>query len=395
MDYSKVLSDCVVGLKPSGIRRFFDLANTMEGVISLGVGEPDFKTPYSIRRAGMESLEKGHTWYTANAGLLTLREEISKYLNRRFNLSYDPNTEILITVGGSEAIDLCTRAVINPGDEVLIPEPCFVAYEPIAKLAGAVPVPIYTRAEDDFKLMPEDLKKAITPKTKLLIFPYPANPTGAIMKKDDMNKIAEVLRDTNIIVLSDEIYAELTYEGKHTSFAAIDGMRERTIVVNGFSKAYAMTGWRLGYATGPREILSQMTKVHQFALMCAPTTSQYAAIEAMKNCDEEIERMAIQFGMRRGLIVSSLNRMGLTCANPLGAFYVFPSIKITGMTSEQFVEGLLRSKKVAVVPGNAFGESGEGFVRISYSYSIEHIIEALKRIEAYLNELGVLPKSNE
>ncbi|MEG1874393.1 MAG: aminotransferase class I/II-fold pyridoxal phosphate-dependent enzyme [Angelakisella sp.] len=389
MDYSKILSRCVQEMKPSGIRKFFDLANTMEGVISLGVGEPDFKTPYSIRRAGIESLEKGRTWYSANAGLLELRTEIAAYLARRFGLSYDGAKEILVTVGGSEAIDLCTRAVINPGDEVLIPEPCFVAYEPIARLAGGVPVPIVTHAEDCFRLTPAALQAAITPKTKLLIFPFPNNPTGAVMDRAALEGIAEVLRGTDIIVLSDEIYAELTFEGKHVSIAGLPGMRERTVVVNGFSKAYAMTGWRLGYAAAPRELISQMTKIHQFAIMCAPTTSQYAAIEAMKNCDDEIERMAIQFGMRRGLLVNNLNRMGLHCADPKGAFYVFPSIAITGMTSAAFCEGLLTAQKVAVVPGDAFGSSGEGFVRISYSYSVEHLIEALKRIELYLIQLGV------
>lgn len=389
MDYSKIISRCVSEMKPSGIRRFFDLANTMEGVISLGVGEPDFKTPYSIRRAGIESLEKGRTWYSANAGLIELRLEISNYLARRFDLHYDAKSEILVTVGGSEAIDLCTRAVINPGDEVIIPEPCFVAYEPIAMLAGAIPVHLETKAEDGFRVTPEALRKAITPKTKLLIFPYPSNPTGATMDRASLEAVAEVLRDTNVIVLSDEIYAELSYEGKHVSIASIEGMRERTVVVNGFSKAYAMTGWRLGYAAAPKEIASQMTKIHQYALMCAPTTSQYAAIEALRNCDEEIERMAVQFGMRRGLLVNNLNRMGLTCADPKGAFYVFPSIKITGMSSQAFAEGLLKSQKVAVVPGDAFGASGEGFVRISYSYSVEHLVEALKRIEAYLIGLGV------
>ncbi|MEG0541028.1 MAG: aminotransferase class I/II-fold pyridoxal phosphate-dependent enzyme [Angelakisella sp.] len=389
MDYDKILSQCVKEMKPSGIRKFFDLASTMEGVISLGVGEPDFKTPYSIRRAGIESLEKGRTWYSANAGLMELRQEIASYLSRRFGLSYDGEKEVLVTVGGSEAIDLCTRAVVNPGEEVLIPEPCFVAYEPIARLSGGIPVPIVTRAEDQFRLTPEALRAAITPKTKLLIFPFPNNPTGAIMDRAALEGIAEVLRGTDIIVLSDEIYAELTYEGKHVSIASIEGMRERTVVVNGFSKAYAMTGWRLGYAAAPRPILAQMTKVHQFAIMCAPTTSQYAAIEAMRNCDDEIGRMAVQFGMRRGLLVNTLNRLGLSCADPKGAFYVFPSIAVTGMTSEQFCEGLLNSQKVAVVPGNAFGQSGEGYVRISYSYSVEHLIEALRRIEAYLIELGV------
>lgn len=391
MDYSKILSSCVQQLKPSGIRKFFDLANAMEGVISLGVGEPDFRTPYAIRRAGIQSLEKGYTWYTANAGLAELREEIARYLHRRFDLNYE-SSQVLVTVGGSEAIDLCTRALINPGDEVLIPEPCFVAYDPIARLVGGVPVSLATRAEDQFKLTPEALRAAITPKTKMLVFPFPNNPTGAIMNRQDLEGIAEVLRETDIIVLSDEIYAELTYEGRHVSIASLPGMKERTVVVNGFSKAYAMTGWRLGYAVGPKEIMAQMLKLHQFAIMCAPTTSQYAAIEAMRSCDDEIQRMAIQFGMRRGLLVNSLNKMGLTCFDPQGAFYVFPSIKITGMTSEDFCEGLLRSQKVAVIPGSAFGESGEGYVRISYSYSVEHLVEALRRIETYLGELGVLPK---
>ena len=388
INYNEILSHVVQEIKPSGIRKFFDLANTMEDVIALGVGEPDFKTPYTIRRAGIESLEKGQTWYSANAGLLELREEISKYLERRFQISYNPTNEVVVTVGGSEAIDLCTRAVINPGDEVLIPEPCFVAYDPIAKLAGAVTVPIKTTAKDMFRITPQALRDAITPKTKLLIFPYPSNPTGAIMDRESMLEIVEILRGTNIIVLSDEIYAELTYEGKHVSIASLEGMRERTVVVNGFSKAYAMTGWRLGYAVGPHEIIAQMTKIHQFAIMCAPSTSQYAAIEAMRNCDEEIARMAVQYGMRRGLLVNNLNRMGLTCADPQGAFYVFPSIQITGMTSEAFCEDLLLKKRVAVVPGSAFGDSGQGFVRISYSYSVNHLIEALKRIEEYMIEMG-------
>ena len=386
MDYSAVLSRCAQELRPSGIRKFFDLASTMEGVISLGVGEPDFKTPYAIRRAGIESLEKGRTWYTANAGLLELRRQIAAYLGRRFALSYEEQN-ILVTVGGSEAIDLCIRACVNPGDEVLIPEPSFVCYDPITRLAGGVPVPIVTKGEEGFRLTPQALEAAITPRTKVLIFPYPNNPTGAIMKKEHLEAIAQVLRRHDIIVLSDEIYAELTFEGKHCSIASLPGMAERTVVVNGFSKAYAMTGWRLGYAAGPREIIKVMTKLHQFAIMCAPTTSQYAAIEAMKNCDEEIERMAVQFGMRRGLMVNNLNRIGLSCADPLGAFYVFPSIRSTGLSSDEFCERLLREQKVAVVPGNAFGQSGEGYVRISYSYSVEHLIEALRRIEIFVGGL--------
>ena len=385
MDYSTVLSRCARELRPSGIRKFFDLAATMEGVISLGVGEPDFKTPYSIRRAGIESLEKGRTWYTANAGLVELRRQIAAYLARRFGLSYTEK-EVLVTVGGSEAIDLCIRACLDPGDEV-IPEPCFVCYDPITRMAGGVPVPIVTRPEEGFRLTPEALEAAITPRTKVLVLPYPNNPTGAIMKQEHLKAIAQVLRQRDIIVLSDEIYAELTFEGKHVSIASLPGMAERTVVVNGFSKAYAMTGWRLGYAAGPQEVIRVMTKLHQFAIMCAPTTSQYAAIEAMKSCDDEIERMAVQFGMRRGLMVGSLNRMGLTCADPLGAFYVFPSIRATGLSSQEFCERLLREQRVAVVPGDAFGQSGEGHVRISYSYSVDHLIEALRRIEIFVEGL--------
>lgn len=386
MDYSTVLSRCARELRPSGIRKFFDLAATMEGVISLGVGEPDFKTPYSIRRAGIESLEKGRTWYTANAGLVELRRQIAAYLARRFGLSYTEK-EVLVTVGGSEAIDLCIRACLDPGDEVLIPEPCFVCYDPITRMAGGVPVPIVTRPEEGFRLTPEALEAAITPRTKVLVLPYPNNPTGAIMKQEHLEAIAQVLRQRDIIVLSDEIYAELTFEGKHVSIASLPGMAERTVVVNGFSKAYAMTGWRLGYAAGPQEVIRVMTKLHQFAIMCAPTTSQYAAIEAMKSCDDEIERMAVQFGMRRGLMVGSLNRMGLACADPLGAFYVFPSIRATGLSSQEFCERLLREQRVAVVPGDAFGQSGEGHVRISYSYSVDHLIEALRRIEIFVEGL--------
>ena len=386
MDYSAVLSRCAQELRPSGIRKFFDLAATIEGVISLGVGEPDFKTPYAIRRAGIESLEKGRTWYTANAGLAELRRQIAAYLARRFSLSYT-DQEILVTVGGSEAIDLCIRACLNPGEEVLIPEPSFVCYDPITRLAGGVPVPIVTRPEDGFRLTPQALEAAITPRTKVLVLPYPNNPTGAIMKEEHLESIAGILRERDILVLSDEIYAELTFEGRHVSIASLPGMAERTVVVGGFSKAYAMTGWRLGYAAGPQEVIKVMTKLHQFAIMCAPTTSQYAAIEAMKHCDEEIERMAIQFGMRRGLMVSSLNRMGLTCADPLGAFYVFPSIRSTGLSSDEFCQRLLAEQKVAVVPGNAFGQSGEGHVRISYSYSVEHLIEALRRIELFVEGL--------
>ncbi len=387
IDYNQILSKKVLEIKPSGIRRFFDLASEMDGVISLGVGEPDFKTPYAIRKAGIESLDQGHTWYTANAGLKELKQEITAYLERRFQTKYDPNSQVLVTVGGSEAIDICIRALVNPGDEVLVPEPCFVAYAPIADLTGAKVVPIPTRAEDQFRITPQQLKEKITDKTKLLIFPFPNNPTGAVMRKEHLEEIAQVLRGTNVMVLSDEIYAELTYGEKHISIASIDGMWERTIVVNGFSKAYAMTGWRLGYAAGPKPVLQQMLKVHQFAIMCAPTTSQYAAIQALRSCDAEIEAMREEYDMRRKLIVSELNRIGLTCHSPQGAFYVFPSIQSTGMTSEKFCESLLKAEKVAVVPGDAFGASGEGFVRISYSYSLNHIMEAIKRIERFLTNL--------
>ncbi len=388
IDYKSLLSQKVLEIKPSGIRRFFDIAAEMDDVISLGVGEPDFKTPWSIRQAGIRSLEMSKTWYTANSGLFELKDEICKYTKRRFSVEYSPKNEVLVTVGGSEAIDACIRSLVNEGDEVLIPEPCFVAYSPIASLCGAKVVPIQTKAEDSFRLTAKQLKDAITEKTKLLIFPFPNNPTGAVMRKEHLEEIAEVLRDTNIITLSDEIYAELTYgDTPHVSIASIDGMRERTVIVNGFSKAYAMTGWRLGYALGPAEIISQMTKVHQFAIMCAPTTSQYAAVQALRSCDHEIEKMRNTYDMRRRLVVDSFNKMGLECFEPEGAFYVFPCIKSTGLSSEEFCEKLLYSKKVAVVPGDAFGECGEGYVRVSYSYSIEHITTALKRISEFLKEL--------
>ena len=388
MDYDKLLSQRAVAIKPSGIRKFFDIAAQMEDVISLGVGEPDFKTPWSIRHAGAESLEKGRTWYTANAGLMPLRQEIANYLQRRFSLEYDPQKEILVTVGGSEGIDICIRALIDPGDEILLPEPCFVAYAPMGALADAKVIPIPTRAEDGFRLTAGQLRAAITPKTKLLVLPFPNNPTGAVMRREHLEEIAQVLRGTDILVLSDEIYAELTFgQKRHVSIAEIDGMKERTVVINGFSKAYAMTGWRLGYAAGPAPIIAQMTKIHQFAIMCAPTTSQYAAVEALKNCDDEIKSMAVQYDMRRRLLVDSLNQMGLSCFSPEGAFYVFPSIRSTGLTSAQFCEQLLYSQRVAVVPGDAFGASGEGFVRISYSYSVDHLLEALRRIQTFLDQL--------
>ena len=390
MDYDKLLSRSAAALKPSGIRRFFDIAAEMDDVISLGVGEPDFKTPWEIRRAGIESLEKGHTFYTANAGLITLRTEICNYLKRRFTLSYDPRTDVFATVGGSEAIDLCIRATINPGEgeEVLIPEPCFVCYDPLTRMAGGVPVPIATRVEDDFRLTAAQLREHLTPKTKLLILPFPNNPTGAVMRRNHLEEIAEVLRGTDVLVLSDEIYAELTYGSeRHVSIAELDGMRERTILVNGFSKAYAMTGWRLGYAAGPAPIIRQMIKLHQFAIMCSPTTSQYAAVEALKNCDEAIEAMRSEYDMRRRLVVDGFNRIGLSCFEPEGAFYVFPSIRSTGMTSNEFCMKLLEKERVAVVPGDALGASGEGHVRVSYSYSIKHLLEALKRIERFVKNL--------
>ncbi|MDD6236272.1 MAG: aminotransferase class I/II-fold pyridoxal phosphate-dependent enzyme [Clostridiales bacterium] len=387
MDYSTVLSKTVQEIKPSGIRKFFDIASEMDHVISLSIGEPDFKTPWDIRKKAIHTLEKGRTWYSANSGMADLRVAISKYLERRFRLRYCPDNELLVTVGGSEAIDMSIRAMITTGDEVLIPEPCFVCYAPIVTLSGGIPVPIPTKAENAFRLTAKELKEKITAKTKLLILPFPNNPTGAVMRRNHLEEIAAVLRDTNIMILSDEIYAELTYNGQHVSIAEMDGMWERTIVVNGFSKTYAMTGWRLGYAAGPAPIIKQMTKIHQFAIMCAPTTSQFAAIEALENCDEDVRVMAEEYDERRRLIVDSLNHMGLTCFEPEGAFYVFPSIKKTGLTSEEFCQQLLMSQRVAVVPGNAFGECGEGFVRISYAASLENIIEALKRIGLFLETL--------
>lgn len=388
MDYGKILNRRVQEIKPSGIRKFFDIAATMDDVISLGVGEPDFPTPWQIRRAGIRSLEKSHTKYTSNSGINTLRDAICKYLSRKYSVEYNPEGEVLVTVGGSEAIDACIRAIVEPGDEVIIPQPSYVCYEPVTLLAGGVPVIIETKAEDDFKLTPEALKAAITPKTKALILPYPCNPTGAIMTRSDLEAIDKVLENTDIIVISDEIYSELTFsETPHVSAAAVGSMRERTLLVNGFSKAFSMTGWRLGYACGPKELISQITKIHQFAIMCAPTTSQYAAIEALNCCDEEVAAMREQYDMRRKLVVSGFNRIGLECREPLGAFYVFPSIKSTGLSSEEFCEQLLFKKKIAVVPGTAFGESGEGFIRVSYCYSVGHLNTALEKIEEFVNEL--------
>ncbi|MBQ7096117.1 MAG: aminotransferase class I/II-fold pyridoxal phosphate-dependent enzyme [Clostridia bacterium] len=388
MDYSKILTPRVREIKPSGIRKFFDIAETMSEVISLGVGEPDFPTPWQIRKAGIQSLEDSKTRYTSNRGLQELRETIASYMSRKYQLNYEPLAEILVTVGGSEAIDACLRAVISPGDEVIIPQPSYVCYEPITQLIGGVPVIIETKAEDEFKLTPEDLLAAISPKTKALIMPYPCNPTGAIMEREDLEKIAEILRDKEILVISDEIYAELTFGGKaHVSIASLEGMQERTVVVNGFSKAFSMTGWRLGYACGPQEIMEQITKIHQYAIMCAPTTSQYAAITAMTSCDDVVAEMAEEYDARRRMIVDGFNKLGLTCRNPKGAFYAFPCIEKSGLSSEEFCRQLLGKKHVAVVPGTAFGRGGEGFVRASYCYSTDHIKEALKRIGEFLEEL--------
>lgn len=387
MSYEIQMNKTLVKLKPSGIRRFFDIASEMENVISLSIGEPDFTTPWHIRQEGIQSLENGKTWYTPNAGFIQLRESIAAYVKRHVGLSYDPKNEILVTVGGSEAIDLGMRVLLNPGDEVLIPEPSFVCYSPLAQMAGGVPVPIVTKAEDSFRLTPDALRAAITPRTKLLILPYPNNPTGGVMRREHLEDIAQVIRETNIFVLSDEIYGELTY-GKypHVSFASIPGMQERTLLINGFSKAFAMTGWRLGYACGPKALMKQIVKLHQYALMCAPTTAQYAAIEAMNNGDDDVVSMRSEYDVRRRFIVDRLNGMGLTCFEPEGAFYVFPSVAVTGMSAEDFCQKLLFEKHVAVVPGTAFGDSGEGFVRISYCYSIKHITEAMNRIEEFLAE---------
>ena len=388
MDYSKILSPMVTEIKPSGIRKFFDIANTMEDVISLGVGEPDFPTPWEIRKAGILSLESGKTRYTSNSGLEQLREEICKYVERKYDVKYDAKSDVLITVGGSEAIDACIRAISCPGDEIIIPQPSYVCYEPIARLCGCTPVIIEAKAENDFKITPAELRAAISPKTKALVLPYPCNPTGAIMEKEDLEAIAAVLRETDVFVISDEIYAELTFGGKkHVSIASIDGMQERTVLVNGFSKTFSMTGWRLGYACGPAPVMKQITKIHQFAIMCAPTTSQYAAIEALKNGDEAVETMLEEYDMRRRLIVNGFNRLGLTCREPKGAFYAFPCISSTGMSSDEFCEKLLYSERVALVPGTAFGRGGEGFVRASYCYSTNHILEALRRVERFLNSL--------
>jgi len=381
------LNSTVTALPPSGIRRFFDIAAEMDDVISLGVGEPDFVTPWHIRNEGVYSLEKGHTYYTPNRGLAALRHEISAYLQRRFNLKYDALTQTIVTVGGSEAIDICLRSVVAPGDEVLIPEPSFVCYKPITMLCGGVPVPVLTDADHRFKLTPDALSKAITPKTKVLVLPYPNNPTGGIMTKEDLEAITEIIIKNNLLVLSDEIYAELTYGRKHVSIAEIDGMYERTVIVSGFSKAYAMTGWRLGYACGHPDIIAQMTKVHQYAIMSAPTTAQHAAIEALRNGDNDIASMRKEYDERRKIIVNGFNDMGLECFEPEGAFYTFPSIKSTGLSSNDFCEKLLYDMKVAVIPGTAFGDCGEGHVRCSYAYSLDSINKALDRIETFVKKI--------
>lgn len=381
------LSDKVTSLKPSGIRKFFDIVSEMKDAISLGVGEPDFDTPWFIRDEGIYSLEKGRTFYTSNAGLKDLRKEIAAYIKRTQALNYDPDNEIIVTVGGSEAIDIGLRAVINPGDEVIIPQPSYVSYEPCALLSGAKPVIINLKAENEFRLTAQELIEAITEKTKVLILPYPNNPTGAIMEREDLEKIAKIVVEKDILVMSDEIYSALTYKGRHVSIASLEGMKERTILINGFSKAYAMTGWRLGYACGPKDIIKQMTKIHQFAIMCAPTTSQYAAVTALKKGDEAVEQMRLSYNQRRRFLMNAFKEMGLDCFEPYGAFYVFPCIKEFSMTSEEFATKLLMEEKVAVVPGTAFGDCGEGFLRISYAYSLENLKEAVARIHKFVNKL--------
>ncbi|MFI3228258.1 MAG: aminotransferase class I/II-fold pyridoxal phosphate-dependent enzyme [Clostridia bacterium] len=387
LDYNSLYSTRNKMMKPSGIRKFFDIVGTMEGAISLGVGEPDFDTPWQARRAAMKSIENGYTFYTSNAGLIDLRREISRFIHENYNVNYNADDEIMVTVGGSEAIDNALRAYINDGDEVLIPEPSFVCYTPLTISAGGVPVIIETKVEDDFRLTASDLKAAITDKTKILVLPYPSNPTGAIMEREHLEEIAEVLRDTNIIVISDEIYADLNYAGKHVCFSEIEGMRERTIVVSGFSKSFAMTGWRLGYALAPEPLLAPILKMHQFGIMSAPTASQFAGLTAMTNCLDYIEHMKAEYNLRRTFLLNQFERLGLPCFNAKGAFYLFPSIKHTGLSSEEFCEKLLYSKKLAIIPGNAFGECGEGYVRISYSYSFEHLKEAIVRLEEFLDEI--------
>lgn len=381
------LSNRVMAIEPSGIRRFFDIANTMEDVISLGVGEPDFDTPWHVREEGIYSLEKGRTFYTANSGLLELREEICRYLQRRFSLSYHSD-EVVVTVGGSEAIDISFRAMLDPGDEVIIPEPCFVSYLPCVKMAGGIPVRLPLEEKDQFKLTKEKLLSAVTEKTKMVVLPFPNNPTGAIMTREELQIVADVIKEKDLFVLSDEIYSELSYQGDHISIASIPGMKERTIVINGFSKSYAMTGWRLGYAAGPLRIIEQMVKIHQFLIMSAPTTSQYAAIEALRNGDEDVARMRESYDERRRFLLKQFETMGIPCFEPMGAFYVFPNIRDFGMSSEEFATRLLQEQHVAVVPGSAFGECGEGFLRISYAYSIEDLKKALAKIKKFIDTIS-------
>ena len=388
------LSDKIVNIPPSGIRKFFDIVSEMPDAISLGVGEPDFDTPWHIRDEGIYSLERGRTFYTSNSGLKELREEIGRYLKRRIQTSYDPDKEIVITVGGSEGIDMAFRAMLNPGDEVLIPQPSYVSYHPCAVLADGVPKVIELKAENEFRLTKEELLEAVTDKTKILVLPFPNNPTGAIMEKTDLEEIARIVIEKDLYVLSDEIYSELSYKGEHVSIASLPGMKERTILINGFSKAFAMTGWRLGYACGPEAILEQMTKIHQFAIMCAPTTSQYAAIEAMKNGDSDVREMCTAYNQRRRYLVHAFREMGLPCFEPFGAFYVFPCIKEFGMTSEEFAEKLLAEERVAVVPGSAFGDCGEGYLRISYAYSLEDLKVALGRLEKFVKQLRAEKKES-
>ena len=387
IDYSKILSKTVVETPKSGIRKFFDLMSTMNDVVGLTVGEPDFQTPWHIREAGIENLERGKTYYTANAGLMELRSEINNYMTRRFGVSYIPEKEVIVTVGGSEAIDIAFRSIIEPGDEVIVPTPSFVCYAPLARMCGGVPVILETKLENNFKIDPEALKAAITPKTKLLVLPYPNNPTGAIMTKAELEAIAEVLRDTNVVILSDEIYAELTYTGEHCSIASLEGMKERTIIASGFSKAYAMTGWRLGYICAPAPLTEQMLKIHQYGIMSSPTTSQFAAIEALKNGDEDIKLMRDEYNRRRRYIYNGLKSIGIESFEPEGAFYIFPKISDFGMSGEEFCNKLLYDYKCAIVPGGAFGDAGDGFARISYAYSLKHITQALERIEAFVKSL--------
>ena len=391
MDYKSRMNREILQVKPSGIRKFFDIASEMNNVISLSIGEPDFTTPFHVRAEGIRTLEQGKTFYSPNRGFTALREEIVNWMERKYHVAYHPESEVLVTVGGSEAIDLAIRCLVNPGDEVLIPQPSFVCYVPLTQMAEGIPVIIETKAEDQFRLTAKALREKITPKTKLLVLPFPNNPTGAVMRRKDLEEIAEVVREHDLLVLSDEIYSELTYgDTPHVCFSEIEGMRERTVVINGFSKTFAMTGWRLGFAGGPHEIIDAMTKLHQYGIMSAPTMAQYAATEALKNGDDDIVYMREQYDMRRRLIVGALNDMGLTCFEPEGAFYVFPSIQNTGLTSEEFCEKLIFESRVAVVPGNAFGDCGEGFVRVSYSYSLKHINEALDRIHDFLNRRGLL-----